>query len=123
MRNSIRLFSHADEPEFKVACKGEEQFGGTSALRLDFLAAAGDQFTMYLDPATSMPVGLKYMGMTMAGPGEVVTQYDEFKEFAGVKIPVKIVQDGGGMKMEIEITNATINGEYDASLFKKPDGI
>jgi len=123
MRNSIWLFSHADAPDFKVACKGEEQFAGKTAVRLDFLAAAGDQFTMYLDPATSIPAGMKYMGMTMAGPGEVVTQYNEFKEFSGVKIPVKIAQDGGGMKMEIEIISATINGEYDASIFKKPDGI
>lgn len=123
-RNTVWLFSNCDQENFiQVADKGEEEFGGKPAIRLDFMTDDGAQFTMYVDPETNMPVGMRHMGETMMGPGEVVETISEYKEFEGVMMPIKMVQDAGGMTIEIEITGIEINGEVDPSMFEKPEGI
>jgi zinc protease len=122
-RNSVILFSKADQPDFKVADKGEADFEGKKAVRLDFLTADGSQFTMYLDPTSFLPSGMKYSGQTMAGPGEVIETYDAYKPFGGIMMPTKTVQKAGGMDVSVEIVKIDVNGKYDETLFKKPEGI
>ncbi|MDD4052235.1 MAG: pitrilysin family protein [candidate division Zixibacteria bacterium] len=122
-RNTTMLFARADNPDYKVAYKGEEDFQGKKAIRLEFLAASGVQFSLFVDPAGYMPVGMKFSGQTMAGPGTAEQIYNEYKEISGVKLPVKMTINAGGMTIEMEKTMTTINGQYDASLFNKPEGI
>jgi len=122
-RNSVILFSKADQPDFKVADKGEADFEGKKAVRLDFLTADGSQFSMYLDPTSLLPSGMKYSGQTMAGPGEVIETYDAYKPFGGIMMPTKTVQKAGGMDVSVDIVKIDVNGKYDETLFKKPEGI
>jgi hypothetical protein len=122
-RDITRLFARADNPDYKVAYKGDEDFQGKKASRLEFLAPNGVQFTLFVDPTGYMPVGLKFSGQTMAGPGKAEQIYNEYKEIAGAKLPVKVTINAGGMTIEMESTTTTINGAYDASLFDKPEGI
>ena len=122
-RTTEILFAHADKPDYKVAFRGEETFGEKPAVRLDFLTALGAQFTMFVDPATSMPVGKRNMGDTPMGPGQIESTFNAYKTYAGVKMPSKIHQDMGGIVLETEITSVTINGDIDMSLFDKPEGI
>jgi zinc protease len=122
-RDIIRLFAHADDPYFRVAHKGEEDFNGTSAIRLDFLTHTGVQFTIYINPEDYLPLGRRHMGQTMMGPGEIVETYTEFKKYGPIMQPARIMQDAGGLEMEIEIVKMEVNGEIDNSIFKKPEGI
>ncbi len=122
-RDMIRLFAHADNPYFKVAHKGEEEFNGVSAIRLDFLTDTGVQFTIYINPQDYLPLGLRYMGQTMMGPGKIVETYSEFKKYGPIMQPARIMQDAGGIGIEIEIVKMEINGEIDGSIFEKPEGI
>jgi hypothetical protein len=122
-RDSYRLFAKADNPDYQVAYKGEEEFAGITAVRLDFLTAAGAQFTLYVNPETNLTVGERHMGQTMMGPGEIVQTIKEHKKFGGIMVPTMINQDAGGMTMEIEVVNVTVNGEIDMSIFDKPEGI
>lgn len=121
-RNTFILFAKADNPDCKVACKGEGDFQGKKAVRLEFLTAAGKQFTMYLDPVANLPIGMKYMEQTMAGPGESVSSLADYKDFSGLKLPTKISRASGGMTFDVEVVKTTINGPFDASLFAKPEG-
>ncbi len=124
VRNTIWLFSHCDQMGFmKIAAKGEEEFNGMPALRLDLISDDGAQFTMYIDPASYLPVGTRHMGETMMGPGEIVEVISDYKIIDGIKMPTKVSQDAGGMKIDIEMTTIEINGQYDAALFDKPEGI
>ncbi len=123
-RNSVWLFSHVDQDDMiKVASRGEEEFNGKPAIRLDFITDAGTQFSMYVDPTSYLPAGMRYMGETMAGPGEIVETNSDYKKFDGIMMPTKIHQDGGGMTFEIVMKTIKINGEYDSSLFVKPEGL
>jgi predicted Zn-dependent peptidase len=124
VRNAVWIFSHCDQDDFmKVASKGEEEFNGRPAIRLDFMADDNNQFTMYIDPTTYLPTGVRHTGETMMGPGEIVGVVSDYKEYGGIMVPTKIVQDAGGMKIEIELTSIEVNGEYDTSIFSKPEGI
>lgn len=122
-RDIIRLFAHADDPYFKVAHKGEEDFNGALAIRLDFLTYAGVQFTIYINPEDYLPLGRRYMGQTMMGPAKIVETYTEFKKYGTIMQPGRIMQDAGGIGMEIEILTMEVNGEIDHSIFEKPEGI
>jgi zinc protease len=122
-RNTTMLFARADNPDYKVAYKGEEDFQGKKAIRLDFLAVSGVQFTLFVDPIGYLPAGMRFAGQTMAGPGTAEQAFTEYKLISGVKLPVKMTINAGGMTIEMESTTTTVNGQYDASLFTKPEGI
>jgi hypothetical protein len=124
-RNSVWLFSNCDREDLiQAASKGLESFKGQEAYRLDIKAENGAQFTLYIAPDSFLPIGMRYMGETMMGPGEVVQSFDLYKEFGGVKLPTKTVMDQpGGMTIETMLTEVQVNGQFDASLFEKPEGI
>lgn len=121
-RNTTMLFARADDPDYKVACKGEADFQGKKAVRLEFLTAGGTQFTLFVDPADYLPVGMRFAGQTMAGPGTAEQSFSDYKTVSGIKLPSKTTINAGGMTIEMDKT-VTINGPYDASLFAKPEGI
>ena len=123
-RNNIWLFSNLDQPElFAVADKGDEQFNGKPAKRLEIVTAAGAQFTMFLDPATYLPVGMRYMGEMMTGLGEIIEVTSDYKRFGDVMVATKTLQEAGGMSFETELTRVDVNGAIDAAVFEKPEGI
>ena len=122
-RSMIRLFATADAPVCKVASKGEVDFAGKRAVWLDFLTDNGAQFAMYLDPDGYMPVGTRYMGKTMMGPGEIVVTYATFAKYGDIMQPSGQKMDAGGMNIDIEVISMEINGEIDLTIFDKPEGI
>lgn len=117
------LFAKADNPDFKVAAKGVEEFGGKSVEKLVFLTKAGEQFTIFVDPESFMPAGMIYVGKTMTGVGKNTISYLAHSKTGAVTLPTTIKRDGGGMQLEIEISNISINGPVDESIFTKPTGI
>lgn len=122
-RNIVWLFANAEQADFKIADKGAAEFDGKPAQKLDFLFADGNQFSLFVDPASSLPLGMSYMGMSMAGPGEIIESYADFKPFGGVMLPTKMVQKAGGMSFEGEMVKIDVNGKIDETMFNKPEGI
>ena len=122
-RDLIRIFAHIDDPYYKVAYKGEDDFDGIAAARLDFITDDGYQFTMYINEETGFPAGMKYMGQTMMGPGENVEHIVEFMKAGNVMQPKLVNREAGGMTIDVETTGISFNTEYDESLFVKPEGI
>ncbi len=117
------LFAKADNPDFKVASKGMEDFGGKQVERLNFLTNSGEQFTIFINPDDFMPVGMVYVGKTMAGVGVNTISYLAHTKAGAVTLPSSIKRDSGGILLEIEISNFVINGTVDESIFVKPTGI
>jgi predicted Zn-dependent peptidase len=122
-RNMVRLFQTSDAPDYQVAFKGNEDFGGTPKLRLDFMTASGGQFTMYVSDDTYRPAGLRYMGQTQAGPAEITEALDAWKQFGEVWLPGTIHRDEGTMSMDIEVTSVDLNPTYNEVDFQMPDNL
>ncbi len=123
-RDMVALFANSDQPDYiTVAARGTDDFEGTQAQRLDFQTEGGNQFTVYLDPTTYRPIGLRYMAVTMAGPGEVVEKLSDYKQYGDIMLPAMRTQDTGAMTFDIELVNVTVNGQYDTTIFNKPEGI
>jgi hypothetical protein len=59
----------------------------------------------------------------VAGPSEIVEKMSDYKQYGDIMLPSKREQDTGAMTFEVELVNVTINGQYDASIFEKPEGI
>lgn len=117
------LFANADNPDFKIAAKGVEEFEGKQVERLNFLTNSGEQFTIFINPDDFMPAGMVYVGKTMAGVGKNTITYLAHTKVGAVTLPSSIKRDSGGMMLEIEISNFVINGTVDESIFVKPTGI
>lgn len=122
-RELVWLLGQARQPAFKVAAHGREDFEGEPALRLDVFVADGNQFTLYLDPDSALPRGMRYSGSTMAGPGEITESYSDYREYGGLKLPARTVQKSGPMETTSETTSVEVNGKVDPEVFKKPSGI
>jgi zinc protease len=122
-RSSLRLFAGYDNPDYQVAFRGEEEFEGKPAVKFEFLTSAGAQFSFYADPQTNLPMGIRYFGNTMAGPGEIVNVISEHANFEGVMMPVKMIQKMGPISLDIEVKSTIINGDVDESIFVKPEGL
>jgi hypothetical protein len=123
-RDNVWLFSNLDQPGlFMVADKGEEQFNGKPAKRLDIVTAAGAQFTMFVDPTTYLPAGMRYMGETMTGPGEIIEITTDYMKYGNIMMATKKTQEAGGMSFESELTKVDVNGTIDDTIFEKPEGI
>jgi len=123
-RDMVALFANSDQPDYiKVAARGKDDFEGTQAERLDFETEEGSQFTVYLDPTTFRPIGLRYMGETMAGPGEVVEKLSDYQQYGDIMLPAMRIQDTGAMTFDVKLNNVTINGQFDATIFDKPEGM
>ncbi len=123
-RDMVTLFANSDQPDYiTVAARGTDDFEGTQAERLDFEADGGSQFTVYLDPTTYRPIGLRYMAETMTGPGEIVEKLSDYTQYGDIMLPAARSQNTGALTFDIKLVNVTVNGQYDATIFTKPEGI
>lgn len=122
-RNRIWIFKTSAQPAYKVAFKGEADFGGKKAYRLDFLTERNTQFQLFIDPEGYLPVGMQYIGETMAGPGEVTESLSGYQKAGGIMLPGKVSRDANGTKMEVELVKGEINVDYDPAMFAKPGSL
>lgn len=122
-RELFWLFGNLNGSVYKVAMKGEEDFAAGKAARLDFLTAQNQQFSLFVDPATYHPMGMRYMGQSMAGPALMTETYLEMKDVKGMLLPNKVDRDEGAMKMQYDVVTWEINPTVDAAIFTVPEGM
>jgi hypothetical protein len=94
------------------------------ALDVVLLSGGGlDRATLLLDPATGMPVQLRYRGSSpQGGPADVTEIYGDFRKAGTVMVPysVKTLFDGEPFG-EARVKEAIVNGPVDENLFAKPE--
>jgi glyoxylase-like metal-dependent hydrolase (beta-lactamase superfamily II) len=82
--------------------------------RLFRINTGNNEVDMFVDPATSLPaMTLKYVTHPMLGDVLIETEYDDWREVDGVKLPMHIVQrlDGRWPLSDIRLTSARINAD------------
>jgi hypothetical protein len=78
---------------------------------------------MFLDAKTFRPAGVRFMGNTPAGPGEITETISEFAPAGKLMLPSKVHRDEGGMSMDIVYTSTNLNPKYSEVDFQKPDSL
>jgi hypothetical protein len=119
----IVLLRARNKSGFKAWAAGNDKVGDTTVERLE-VDLPGFTTVLGIDPATGRVLNQTYRGR---GPGGVVGQiainYSDFKSVEGLLLPFKINATFDGQAfpaLSATIESATINGEIDASSFKKP---
>jgi hypothetical protein len=114
----ITVLRNLDNPKYTFTATATEKIGDIEA-RVVEINADGQNVKWYVDPAT----GKLLRTVSRASgpmPGDLVTDYTEWKAFGGINFPVAttITRNGekaGGMKL----TNVEINPTVPADAFTK----
>lgn len=119
----IVLLRARTKSDFKAWAAGSDKAGETTVERLevelpDFITVLG------VDPATGRVLSQTYHGRGPGGVvGEIAISYSDFKTVEGLSLPFKSVATFDGQAfpaLSATIETATVNGQIDASSFKKP---
>ena len=77
--------------------------------------------TLYFNKSTNLLVKAAFRGRMPIGTVDREFIFGEFRETAGIKLPMKIVDYQGGLKMsEWKVTEYRFVERFDVATFKKP---
>ena len=111
----VTVLKNIDNPKYTFTATGTE--GTASVVEI---AADGSSVKWHIDPATGRLLRT-ISRATMPVPGDVMTEYVEWKQFGGVNLPVVAVVTRNGEKTgEVRIANVEVNPAVDAKSFVKP---
>ncbi len=82
--------------------------------RLFRITTGNNEVDLFVDPATSLPaMTLKYVSHPMLGDVLLETEFDDWREVDGVKLPMHIAQrlDGRWTISDIRLTSAQVNAD------------
>lgn len=102
----------------KTTLKTIESVNGSDAYVVDYSFPAGGKMTNYFDVKTGLKVQTTLYVQSPQGEMAVPTQYQDFKEVNGVKLPHTMIQAMGPAKLKFEATSAEANVAIDDAVFK-----
>lgn len=116
----IILLRARTRPDFKVASNGKSE-AAQEYVDVELTAFAT---TLGIDPASGRVLSQRYHGRGPGGVlGEIVINYSDFRTVDGLSLPFKLAATFDGQPFPALSATAeaiTINGQIDASSFKKP---
>lgn len=98
----------------KVELVGKEDVDGTECYKLKVTLANGKDETFYIDPASSMILRIKKMQKANGQENEVQTDYSDYRDVEGVKMPFSIGLPFGTLL----ITSIKVNQTIPESAYK-----
>ena len=113
------VLKNIGNPKYTFTAAGTEKIGDVDA-RIVEINADGSTVKWYVDPASGRL--LRSVSRASAPmPGDVVTDYIEWKSFGGLNLPVATVVSRNGEKMaEMTVTNVQVNPAVAADAFARP---
>jgi hypothetical protein len=115
----LAVVRNIGNPKYTFTAGPTEKVGDVTAQLVE-INADGTSLKWYVDPASGRLVrSITHAGAPM--PGDVVTDYSEWKAFDGINLPtVSIVTRDGEKAAEMHVTEVRTNPEIDANAFVKP---
>lgn len=98
----------------KVELLGKEDVEGTECYKIKATLAAGKELTFFIDPASSMIIRTKEIRKMNGQDTELQTDFSDYKEIEGVKMPYSISQQFG----TVLISSIKVNQTIPESVFK-----
>lgn len=119
-RDFSELFGKIDD--MKALPLGQHDFDGRTCDAIVITGEELDRLFLYIDPETSMPIGMQYQGQSMTGPVEATKFMRDFREVGDVKMAhqLEIHHDGEPFAKAI-LKSVKINEGVDEALFAKPE--
>jgi hypothetical protein len=102
----------------KVILKGIEKTESGEAYLVEYALPSGGKSTEYFDTQTGLKVKSVKEIDTPQGKVASTTNYSEYKEYSGIKIPSVISQNMGPQVLKIELTSVEVNVPVEDGLFK-----
>ncbi len=119
-RDPLFVAQHGDDPKFTFSAGGSQKVGEVEAKILD-VNADGAEVRWFIDPQTGRILRISARAMWMAGPGEQVIDFADWKVVQGISVPFKAkITRGGVWGSSVEIKEFEINPKVDPKLFEKP---
>ncbi len=112
------FYIYQNPHQYKIEHKGSRDYAGISAI--DLSLTGPDDFHMYIDPQTDLPVGVSYLG-SVPGVDEPVEQkevYSDWKEAEGIKMPFHVNLEAGNDFMEGTTVEIRFNIPVENDIFK-----
>ena len=115
----LAILKNIGNPKYTFTAGATEKVGTVDARVLE-INADGTTLKWYVDPAS----GRILRTVSRAGgpmPGEAVTEYTEWKTFAGLNLPAAATITRGGERAgEMHVSNIEVNPALEPDTFKKP---
>ena len=105
-------------PKYTFTAGGTEEVGGTKTRVLE-VNADGTTVKWFIEPSGRLVRTVSKGGGAM--PGEVVTDYSDWKPFGGINLPVRsVITQNGTQVAEIKLDKVEMNPTVEANAFAKP---
>ena len=116
----VYVAQHKDDPKFTFSAAGSEKVGEVETKILN-VNADGAQVRWFVDPQSGWILRTSAHRTGPQGPGEVVTDFANWKTVDGMPVPFSITRSRDGEKeSSIEIKEVEFNSSVDPKLFEKP---
>ncbi len=101
----------------KLAYVGKEKVGEVEAHKIE-VNLGGTKMIEYYEVSSGYKIRQTVSAETPMGTQDITSEYGDYKEVSGVKLPHKISQDFGMMKFELIVKKAEANSNLSDSLFE-----
>lgn len=116
---TFNVIKNASNPKYTFTAGGTEKIGDVTARVLEITAdGAGSRW--YVDPATGRLLRTVRRSSGMQ-PGEITTDFTEFKKFGAVQMPTASTMTRDGQPAgDMKVSNVEVNPTVEANAFVKP---
>jgi hypothetical protein len=94
---------------YTLNLKGIESVEGSDAYAVEIKTPQGRSYTNFYDVKSGLYVKTSSVRESPAGAVTVSTYFQDYKEYNGVKLPTKIINDLGQLKIEVNFNDIKIN--------------
>ena len=104
-----------------VALSGKEKVGDREAIVVTFTPKGGSPIRQFIDATTFMPIQMVVkVEVPQMGELEQTTEFLDYKEVDGVKIPFRLKASSSIQSFTVSLTSVQHNVEVDDTLFSRP---
>lgn len=122
-RDQFYLLSHANDNSIMVAYKGEGDFDGKKAMRVEVKLNESEIYSVFLDPDNYRIIGMKQDMVAAMGPTTMKISLLDYRDFNGIMMPTKIEQNFGSRVITVSDIAYKMDIDIDKTMFLKPDSL
>jgi hypothetical protein len=105
-----------------ISYAGEVQFNGQKAHKINLTRPNGRESTEYYSVESGLLIGQEAVQASPMGEIKITTNLSDYKEYGGMKLPTKMVQNIGPQQIVMTITGVSMNS-VEPEVFERPAAV